>query len=171
MNTLRTALSLFFITAGLAIGWAQDDACACCSENHKAFDFWIGSWEVTNQDGSAAGKNLIEKIQGGCVLRETWTSAKGNFTGTSTNFFNPKTEQWEQLWVDNSGNVLKLAGTRTENQMILSSEPFEHTDGETYVNRIIWTYNGDGTVRQLWEVLKDDKVVNTLFDGLYKKSD
>lgn len=55
--------------------------------------------------------------------------------------------------------------------MILASEDFVHTDGNTYKNRITWTLNEDGTVRQLWEVLKNNKVSNVVFDGLYAKDD
>ncbi|MGB5819465.1 MAG: hypothetical protein WBG90_08250 [Saonia sp.] len=155
----------------LLIGYTLEaqSACACCTENHKAFDFWIGTWDVTNADGTAAGKNSIEKVQDSCLLRENWTSAKGKFTGSSTNFYNLETKQWEQLWIDNSGAHLKLKGNRTGNQMILSSDKFTHTDGEVYVNRITWTLNADGTVRQLWEVLQDDKVISVAFDGLYRK--
>ena len=71
------------------------------------------------------------------------------------------------MWIDNSGNHLKLKGTRVDHTMVLVSEPFEKEDGKHYVNRITWTPNGDGTVRQLWEVLLNGAVVNTLFDGMY----
>lgn len=148
--------------------FSQDD-CPCCTENHKAFDFWVGEWQVTKPDGSAAGQNTIVKLEDNCVLRESWKSANGNSTGTSTNFYNGSTGQWEQLWVDNSGSHLKLIGNRTKNRMILSSEEFVGADGKKAVHRISWTSNEDGTVRQLWEVLQDDKVVNIAFDGLYTK--
>ena len=37
-------------------------------------------------------------------------------------------------------------------------------------NRITWTPNSDGTVRQLWEVSKDQgESWQTEFDGLYKR--
>jgi len=78
------------------------------------------------------GDNSIEKMESNCVLREHWASSDGKFSGTSMNFFNPKTGQWEQLWVDSSGNHLKLEGNRTKNQMILTSSDFVHTDGHTY---------------------------------------
>ncbi|MBT8183525.1 MAG: hypothetical protein KJN76_01690 [Eudoraea sp.] len=159
--------AVIFLTAFIARG--QDDNCPCCTDDHKAFDFWLGSWEVTNTDGSAAGKNTIVKDLNNCILRENWTSASAGFTGTSTNFFNKSTEQWEQLWIDNSGNHLKLRGQRQGNQMILASEEFMRPDGKAYVNRITWTANDDGTVRQLWEVLQNEKVVNIAFDGLYSK--
>ncbi len=149
---------------------AQQQDCPCCTEDHTNFDFWVGTWDVTNADGTAAGKNTIEKVQGGCILKENWISAQGGFTGSSINFYNRQTKGWEQLWIDNSGSHLKLKGNRVENQMILASEEFTHTDGKVYVNRITWTLNDDGTVRQLWELLNEGVVANTLFDGLYKKT-
>ena len=148
---------------------AQDDICACCTEDHKAFDFWLGNWAVTNTDGSAAGQNTIVKDQDNCILRESWTSAAGGFTGSSTNFYNLISGEWEQLWIDNSGNHLKLKGKRIGNQMILSSDSYIRQDGKAYINRISWTANADGTVRQLWEVLHEGRVVNVAFDGLYTK--
>ncbi|MCW5517597.1 hypothetical protein [Muriicola sp. Z0-33] len=160
-------LSAFLI--GSCIAFTQTDDCACCSDSHMAFDFWLGDWEVTNTDGSPAGKNTIVKDQKGCILKENWTSATAGYTGASTNFYNLRTQQWEQLWIDNSGNHLKLKGNRVGNQMILASDEFLRPDGKAYINRITWTANADGTVRQLWEVLQDDKVVSVSFDGLYRK--
>ena len=158
---------VFLALISFTFGMAQEDICPCCTEEHQAFDFWIGTWKVTNADGTEAGRNTIEKVEDDCVLKEYWVSAKGNFTGTSMNFYNLKTKQWEQLWVDNSGTHLKLKGNRKENQMILFSDEFTHTDGQKYTNRITWTLNNNGSVRQLWEVLQDDKVINVAFDGLY----
>ncbi|MCL6265190.1 hypothetical protein [Flagellimonas myxillae] len=143
--------------------------CNCCTENHKAFDFWIGDWTVSNAtNGAPAGTSKIRQEEGGCVIRENWVSASSGYTGTSLNFYNATAERWEQLWIDNSGAYLKLKGNRTGNKMILASDPFDK-DGKKLVNRITWTANEDGTVRQLWEILEGDKVINTAFDGLYKK--
>ncbi|NNE03708.1 MAG: hypothetical protein HKN52_11165 [Eudoraea sp.] len=169
MKTLFLVLGMLLTLHGTM---AQAADCACCTENHKAFDFWIGTWEVTGVNGTLVGTNTIRKEQDGCVLRENWTGATGQYTGTSLNFYNTQTAQWEQLWIDNSGSPLKLKGNRIANQMILSSEPFKQADGKEYRNRIIWTLNKDKTVRQLWEVLNDaDTPVNTLFDGLYTKKE
>lgn len=149
---------------------AQTNDCNCCSIKQKAFDFWVGTWQVTNVDGTPAGLNSIVKEEEGCVLRENWTSANASFTGTSLNFYNQNTKQWEQLWIDNSGNHLKLKGNRKDNQMVLSSEEFTHADGQKYVNRITWTINDDGTVRQLWETLQNKIVKQVVFDGLYRRT-
>ncbi|MDC6352461.1 hypothetical protein PP178_12950 [Zeaxanthinibacter sp. PT1] len=146
---------------------AQEADCPCCSVVYQAFDFWIGEWEVYNRDGSIAGTNIITKVEDGCGLREEWKSANGTFTGTSLNFYDKKNGQWKQLWVDNAGNHLDLRGNPVQNGMVLSSEPFRGQDGKMYVNRISWTANPEGTVRQLWEVLQGEEVASVIFDGLY----
>ena len=157
----------FFLMALPSLN-AQSSTCVCCEENYSSFDFWIGDWKVTLADGSLAGHNTITKQQDGCVLIENWTSAKSGYTGTSTNYFNSSSQQWEQLWIDNQGQILKLKGNRVGHQMILSSDPYTGDDGEDYSNRITWTDNSDGTVRQLWELLKSGQVGKVLFDGLYQ---
>ncbi len=142
--------------------------CPCCTENHYEFDFWIGEWEVTNAKGDVAGKNTIAKEENGCVLRENWTSARQGYTGTSINFYNSATRQWEQLWVDNSGASLKLKGNRQGDRMVMTSADFVKDDKKLR-NRITWFKNEDGTVRQLWEVVEGDRVVSVLFDGMYRR--
>ncbi len=143
------------------------DECPCCTEDHNAFDFWVGTWEVRLADGTKAGVNRIVKAEGGCVLQEHWKSANQGFTGTSLNYLNTTTGQWEQLWVDRSGNILKLKGNREGDQMILTSDPFKGPEGSERTNRITWTLREDGTVRQLWEVLEKGSAVQVLFDGYY----
>ncbi|WP_298760408.1 hypothetical protein [uncultured Psychroserpens sp.] len=152
-----------------SLSFAQNTNCNCCTEHHKAFDFWVGEWTVTNPDGTTAGENSIQKIQDGCILLEKWTSAKGGYTGTSQNFYNLKTKQWEQLWIDNRGAHLKLKGNRRGNQMIMRTDDETNTDGKSFYHRITWTSNTDGSVRQLWETITEGKDTTIAFDGLYKK--
>ncbi len=148
---------------------AQTNPCSCCSEEHSAFNFWLGQWEVYDTDGKLVGKNHIEKEQDGCIISENWTSSNGQFTGSSTNFYNAQTKQWNQLWIDNAGSHLYLSGGRKGNQMVLASKEIPRDKEPPYINRITWTHNEDGTVRQLWEILAEGKVINVAFDGLYKK--
>jgi len=166
---MKHFFTLIFTLLFVFTAVAQDNECACCIEKYSEFDFWIGTWEVTNPDGSKAGTNKIEKVQTNCVLRENWTSASPNYTGTSNNFYNSKTKQWEQLWVDNKGMSLKLKGNRVANQMILRSDDQTNPKGESFFHRITWTANEDGTVRQLWETITNKTKVIVAFDGLYKK--
>lgn len=162
-------LIILLITISITSFSFAQDTCNCCTEKHAEFDFWIGTWNVTNTDGTVAGRNVIDKIQDRCILRENWTSTKGNYTGTSSNFYNLKSKKWEQIWIDNQGQSLHLKGNRIGNQMILSSGELTNQKGEKYFNRITWTLNTDGTVRQLWDIVQGDKVTSVAFDGLYNK--
>lgn len=165
---MKNLIAVALITSTISLN-AQTTSCNCCTEKHAEFDFWVGSWSVTNPDGTPAGTNTIEKLQDNCMLRENWTSAAGNFTGTSSNFYNVQTNQWEQIWLDNQGGILHLKGKRKENQMILQSDELKNAKGEPYFHRITWTLNEDGSVRQYWETITNNKDIVVAFDGLYKK--
>jgi len=165
----RITMVLFCLVVSFSMN-AQGNDCKCCTAKHLEFDFWIGTWNVTNPEGTVAGKNVIEKIQGQCVLRENWKSANGNYTGTSNNFYNFKTEQWEQIWLDNQGGSLHLKGNKVGNQMILKTDEEKNKDGIPFYHRITWTHNADGTVRQYWETVTNGTDVTVAFDGLYKKN-
>ena len=146
---------------------AGQPAAPCSSEDHQAFDFWVGEWRVTLADGTHAGDNTISKIQGGCVVLENWRSATSAYTGTSYNAFNRQSGQWEQLWLDNQGGRLHLTGQRNGAQMTLASKPVANAEGKAATNRITWTSNDDGTVRQRWVVVTEGTDDQVLFDGLY----
>jgi hypothetical protein len=172
MKIKKGIWGLVFVLGTMAAS-AQDSVdstaeCNCCSQAHRAFDFWAGTWEVRTADGTLAGRNRIEKLQSGCVLQEFWEGSSGS-TGTSLNFYNAATGQWEQLWIDNTGTPLKLEGNRIGDQMVMSSDPFEDSQGRERVHRISWTALPDGRVRQLWELLGSGEVVGVLFDGFYTK--
>lgn len=164
-------MKIFIILTSLlmSLNTMAQTTCNCCTDKHKEFDFWVGTWTVINPNGTPAGKNTIDKIQDHCILRENWTSAQGNFTGTSSNFYNSQTQQWEQVWLDNQGGNLHLKGNRVGNQMILQSDELKNAKGEPFINRITWTLNEDGSVRQYWETITNGKEIVVAFDGLYKK--
>lgn len=145
--------------------------CPCCAEEFRQFDFWVGDWETfkTGTD-TLVGRNKIVVMQDSCVIQENWTSANPGYTGTSYNFYNPQTKKWHQTWIDNQGGSLLLSGTLEHGNMVLYSEAMKTQKGEPYQNRITWTPGRDGTVRQHWEISKDNgKTWSTAFDGLYKK--
>ncbi len=148
---------------------SQTNPCNCCSEKYSEFDFWVGEWTVTNPDGSQAGTNTIAKSQGNCLLQENWKSANGKVTGTSNNFYNYKTKQWEQIWVDNLGGSLHLKGNREDNKMILRTDDETNKKGDTIYHRVTWTLNKDGSVHQYWETITNGNDITVAFDGLYRK--
>ncbi|WP_224490007.1 hypothetical protein [Robertkochia flava] len=143
----------------------QTDSCNCCDAPHGAFDFWVGSWEVRNRDGVLVGRNAITREQGGCLVRESYTSTTNSFSGSSLNFYNAETGLWEQLWVDNQGSYLHLYGTGENGSMVLQGDHGKGDDLRT--DRISWELMEDGRIRQLWERRKPGKEWNTIFEGYY----
>lgn len=149
---------------------AQTKACACCTEAHQQFHFWVGDWEAFNAQGKKLGENNIVLMQDTCVMQENWTSASPGYSGTSYNYYDTKTETWHQLWIDNQGQTLKLFGGMEDGNMVLKSKEMTGPQGKTYINRITWTPNDDGSVRQHWETSKDQgENWQTLFDGIYRR--
>ena len=142
----------------------------CANPKLHEFDFWIGSWTVyKNGTDTVAGYSEIKPVAGGCSLLESYTNAKGNYTGNSLNKFNSVNGKWQQFWVDNSGSTLFIEGSYSNNKLIMENQD-NNADGTTTNNRITWFKNQDGTVRQLWEQSSDKgKTWNVAFDGLYKK--
>ena len=142
----------------------------CASPLHRQFDFWLGHWDVTGPGGKFAGINRIELVDDGCALYESWSSGVGGYTGRSLNSVGGD-GRWHQTWVDSSGGRLELAGALVDGKMILEGDSPATTVGAPPVkNRITWTPQADGTVRQHWEASSDGgKSYTTAFDGLYHR--
>lgn len=161
-------LSILAILSFATLSFGQTGPCPCCAEAYRAFDFWVGDWNVYTPDGKLAGTNSIAVSQDSCVLVENWKSAGGKFTGTSYNYYDQQSDTWHQVWVDNQGGSLRLAGKAGDGKMTLESQFEPSSSGPDAMNRITWTKNPDGSVRQLWESISRADSVSVLFDGLYK---
>ena len=146
--------------------------CACCEEEYRQFDFWVGDWNTYGPKGQLVGTNNIVLMQDNCVIQENWRSEGFPYTGTSYNFYDAESKKWNQVWVDNQGGHLKLSGGFKGGSMILMSAAQEDEEGTVTFNRITWTPNEDGSVRQFWElVTRNEPETKVLFDGLYKKKE
>jgi len=144
---------------------------ACASVEHRAFDFWIGVWDVTaaGQDQPSA-VNRIASEHAGCVLREDY-SHKGGYTGMSMSFYDAARKKWHQTWIGVDGSALFIeGGLNDQGEMVLSNRNTPYYEAGTDINRITWTPNADGSVRQHWQMSKDGgETWTTVFDGLYVK--
>jgi hypothetical protein len=147
---------------------AEPSRKGCEEGGYRQFDFWIGDWEVFQPDGKKAGENRITSIAGGCALLEAWTG-RGGFSGNSLNRFDKDDKQWHQSWIDSMGGRLELAGGIEAGAMVMSStSPHPDRPGITLMQRISWSKNADGSVRQLWQNSEDGgRSWNTVFDGRY----
>ena len=169
MNRLFCILVLILI--GTTAFAQTSPQCACCNEKAKEFHFWTGNWEVFDQTGKLVGTNRIVLMEGNCVMQENWAATGGMYTGTSYNFYNTSTGKWQQLWLDNQGGSLQLEGIWSGSAMVLKSKEGKNQNGQMQTDRITWTPNPDGSVRQFWETSMDgERTWTPAFDGLYKKS-
>lgn len=159
--------ALLLLAGGRSAELAAQTA-PCTSDDHRAFDFWIGSWEVRTPDGRVAGHNTIERAMGGCVLHEQYETPRG-YEGESFNIYDASRGVWHQTWTDNGGLLLLLEGGMEGDTMVLEGETVG-TDGEVSRQRISWSQvDGDpDRVRQHWESSSDGGATwSTAFDGLY----
>jgi hypothetical protein len=163
-GSAAAALAALVALAGeVAVAQAPAPPAACQTPEHRQFDFWLGEWEVFLPNGKKAGDSRIESIAAGCALLENWTGT-GGFSGKSLNSYDGTDKRWHQSWVDSTGSRLELAGAYADKRMVLSSAP-----GGT-VQRIAWSVNDDGSVRQLWEATEDGgKTWTVQFDGRYMR--
>jgi tetratricopeptide (TPR) repeat protein len=132
----------------------------CGSDEHRAFDLWIGEWEVTTpaREGWTATSS-ITVANNGCSIHEDYLT-QGGYSGRSINFYDPQKKMWHQTWIDNQGAPLYLEGGLVDGAMVL-------TDA---TSRVTWSTLPDGQVRQHWESTSDGgKTYTTAFDGYYRR--
>ncbi len=144
----------------------------CNTAEYRQFDFWLGEWQVkASGAANATARNVIAASQDGCVITEQYTA--GAFTGMSLNFYDAAAKKWHQTWMSNNGAAVYLeGGLNKAGEMQLSDADLPASKAAGTVNRVTWTPNADGTVRQHWQVSQDGGTIwLTRFDGLYLPAD
>lgn len=167
MRFIVSALLVTLALGAAAPSFSQDRPPPCAAPEHRAFDFWIGEWNVHAADGRLAGTNSIKREIGGCVLHERYETGRG-YSGESFNVYDARRKVWHQTWVDSSGLLLLLEGGLQDGKMVLEGQTTA-ADQSTTRQRISWTPNPDGSVRQLWEARGKDGQWTVVFDGKYTR--
>lgn len=165
---MTRSLMVVFVTLLSTAAAAQQAPSGCATPEHRQFDFWIGEWIVTDSAGGTPyGTNRISREEAGCLLHERWGGSQGG-SGQSFNFYDRQRKHWEQVWVASGGNVLRLSGHFNGTSMILEGDATA-PGGGALRNRIVWTQEPDGRVRQVWSTSTDDgKTWQVSFDGWYR---
>lgn len=149
----------------------QPPGAACTAAEHGQFDFWLGQWEVSGgPDGKQPqGRSQISKVASGCALLEVWTSLRGT-EGRSLNVYNRVSGRWQQFWTGGDGSVLLLEGGLQGPVMELIGEQRKADGSGRQLQRIRWSAQADGSVRQHWEASDDaGQVWQTQFLGVYRR--
>ena len=140
----------------------------CEAAPYRAFDFWIGDWNVFSPDGDKLGENTITKEEGGCLLLEKWTSASGG-TGQSYNYYDPGTKKFRQIWIASWGTIDYAGGLNDAGEMVLEGE-ISYPNSTMTGFRGTWTAQEDGSVRQYFQQFNGEtEVWDDWFIGIYRK--
>jgi hypothetical protein len=173
MPSIALSLLLALVTAPVASAATPPAAGPTCdAPEHRQFDFWVGDWSVVGKKaGKVVGHSRIEAALGGCLIIETWT---GGATSKSLNLYNRNLGAWEQFWVDSQGNRLHLQGGLRDGDalgkvMVLETPPNADGSARHRHDRITWSADAQGRVRQLWETSIDGGEWTVQFDGLYTR--
>lgn len=166
MNKQALSILIAGCWAIAAVGQAAEPTCD--APEYRAFDFWLGDWEVRTPDGKLAGTNRITREYGGCVLHEHYSTDRG-YSGESLNIYDASRKRWHQSWVDSSGTLLLLEGGLHDGKMVLEGQTLDD-DAKPIRHRITWTPNADGSVRQFWESTDAAGTWGTAFDGQYTRA-
>ena len=164
--------AIITIIAGLSFMFHSTTTSAngpCSTDPYKAFDFWLGYWEVHDKSGKLQGTNRIEKSADGCFIHENWT-AGNNSTGYSINYYNPVTEKWSQKWVS-AGSVIEYSGKiEKAGELVLEGMIYYQQSKQKAKFRGTWTLLEDGRVRQFFEQHdKESDEWKVWFEGFYSK--
>ena len=144
----------------------------CHTDAHRAFDFWLGDWDVFGPDGKLAGRSRVVAILDGCVVQEEWDSAPDApnapaVRGRSLSLLDRGTKTWHQTYVDNSGALLRLDGGREGESMTMTGER-TGGDGRVRRYRLTWSPESRDEVQQLFEVSENDgRSWQVVFEGRY----
>ncbi len=167
MKYSSVAVTLAACLASSGISLAQTLPPACTSAAHRAFDFWVGDWQVHAANGKLAGTNSVTKVHGGCVLHEQYRTP-GGYSGESLNIYDATRKVWHQTWTDSTGLLLILEGSLKDEKMALEGKGVDAA-GAPIQHRITWSKNADGSVRQHWESTNAAGQWTTAFDGKYTR--
>ena len=143
---------------------------ACSGPEHRQFDFWVGSWDVY-QTGKPklVARSLIEKLYGGCVVRENWMPLNGT-PGGSLNHYDGDQSRWHQTWMDASNARVVFEGGLAGGKMVLTGFwKGVNGPGQDGLVRMTYSREDGGAVRQFGELSTDHGLGwSPFFDFTYK---
>lgn len=155
---------------GLSIAWllaatptpapapVQPTAAAidCRDTAHRAFDFWVGAWQVSDtRSGQAVAESDIALLAGGCTVQESFRQSVGpggrpsNYRGHSLSALGAD-GVWRQFYVDTSGASTSWEGAAEAGSLVFT------TRGPQALQRMTYRALADGAVRQIGEVSRDN---------------
>ena len=163
INTLKQTFIILILS--ISLGSSQNP---CGGKDFRAFDFWLGDWEVFNPEGKLVGTSNISIKLDSCMVYESW-SGKGPYKGNSMNYFDRNEQIWKQKWLDNFAVSLEFEGLVIDNQMSYKCSSIDPKTRDTVYNIMTITKLTETEVKQVWKQSRDNEAWKVVFDGLYKR--
>lgn len=162
---------LIVLTAFLSqAGLAQEPLQTRCKvePEHRQFDFWVGEWEVKDNEGEIIGNSRIELTVGDCAILEHWNST-GSYSGKSLNYYNYQDQKWHQKWMGSGGNAIEFSGAYdAEAEAMKFTGGGVTPDGREINYKLTFYKLTPHHIRQHWErSLDGGSTWTTIFDGHY----
>ena len=142
----------------------------CEGEAYDAFDFWVGEWDVYPAGSQQkVAQSKIERLYNGCAVRENWMPFSGG-SGGSLNAYDPATGLWHQTWIGSAPGDVVFVGGPVDGAMVINGYwAGALGPGTNPLQRISYTLQDDGSVRQHGEASKDHGLTwSTNFDLIYR---
>ncbi len=140
----------------------------CAAPEYHQFDFWIGDWDGFDVDkpAVAVARNHVDRILGGCVLREDYHGTNGT-EGQSFSVYDASRKVWHQTWVTDRGKLLVIEGKFQSGEMILSGAD-RTTDGKERRVRGVWKPQKEGVRETAVTSVDAGKTWQPWFDMLFR---
>jgi ketosteroid isomerase-like protein len=147
------ATSLFLLLLATMPAFAQTAPSPCSAPAYRAFDFWLGDWDVFDDaDNSLAARVRITSALNGCALREDYSGIDGS-SGESLSSWDESHHVWRQNWVSGRGSQVSIEGALHDGSIVLTG-PEQGTHTPDLV-RGTWSPEATG-VREVGERSTDD---------------
>lgn len=159
--TLAAALSL---VAPPLVAQGNPPPPACTAPQYRAFDYWIGEWDVTDTTGTKIAESSITRASAGCAIAEHWKPLQGP-PGHSLSWYAASDSLWHQQWVGGDGWAPRFDGTVEDGELV-----FTETGPQARITRMRYVKKPDGVVQQiLWVSTDSGTTWAVAFVGNYTK--
>lgn len=179
LSRARRARVLVFLAACVALAApplaAQAPAACESSEERSALDFLLGEWRLVagGADGGPSGaepvgRSRVEKLEGGCLIAETWELAGGP-SGRTYSSWDAAAGVWRRFGVSSLGVTVRASGAAQGDGWTFEGERVS-AGGETAEWRErLWPAAGGRIVRVVEESAAGrDGEARALFEGYYE---
>jgi hypothetical protein len=105
-------------------------------EAARQFDFWLGEWDLSWDDGQCATNSVYRDFDDRVIVENFDGRPSSELQGMSLSTYDVDAGCWRQTWVDNNGSYLDFRGEFRDGQMDLRTERV--VDGRPALMRMRW---------------------------------